>query len=47
MTSGEYQAKDRCLVGPSLGALFETMRVDRAFLSVDGISARFGASADG
>jgi DeoR/GlpR family transcriptional regulator of sugar metabolism len=45
MTSGEYQAKDRCLVGPSLGALFETMRVDRAFLSVDGISARFGASA--
>jgi DeoR/GlpR family transcriptional regulator of sugar metabolism len=45
MTSGEYRAKDRCLVGPSLGALFETMRVDRAFLSVDGMSARFGASA--
>lgn len=45
MTSGEYQAKDRCLVGPSLGALFETMRVDRAFLSVDGISPHFGPSA--
>jgi len=44
LTSGEYQAKDRCLVGPSLGALFETLRVDRAFLSVDGISALFGAS---
>jgi DeoR/GlpR family transcriptional regulator of sugar metabolism len=44
LTSGEYQAKTRCLVGPSLGALFETMRVDRAFLSVDGVSARFGAS---
>ena len=45
LTSGEYQAKDRCLVGPSLGALFETMRADKAFLSVDGLSARFGASA--
>jgi DeoR/GlpR family transcriptional regulator of sugar metabolism/DNA-binding LacI/PurR family transcriptional regulator len=45
MTSGEFQAKDRCLVGPSLGALFETMRIDRAFLSVDGISANFGPSA--
>ena len=44
LTSGEYQGKDRCLVGPSLGALFETLRVDKAFLSVDGISARFGAS---
>ena len=44
LTSGEYQAKDRCLVGPSLGALFETLRVDKAFLSIDGISARFGAS---
>jgi DeoR/GlpR family transcriptional regulator of sugar metabolism len=44
MTSGEYQAKDRCLVGPSLGALFETMRIDTVFLSVDGVSAQFGAS---
>jgi DeoR/GlpR family transcriptional regulator of sugar metabolism len=44
VTSGEYQARDRCLVGPSLGALFETLRVDRAFLSVDGITARFGPS---
>jgi DeoR/GlpR family transcriptional regulator of sugar metabolism/ABC-type sugar transport system substrate-binding protein len=44
LTSGEYQARDRCLVGPSLGALFETLRVDRAFLSVDGVTARFGPS---
>lgn len=45
LTSGEYQARDRCLVGPSLGALFETLRVDKAFISVDGVSSRFGASA--
>ncbi|MEZ5666036.1 MAG: DeoR family transcriptional regulator [Alphaproteobacteria bacterium] len=45
LTAGEYQAADRCLVGPSLGALFEQMRADRAFLSVDGVSARFGISA--
>ncbi|QLQ17914.1 MAG: DeoR/GlpR transcriptional regulator [Exiguobacterium profundum] len=45
LTSGEYQASDRCLVGPSLGALFERMRADRAFLSVAGLSPRFGASA--
>lgn len=44
MTSGEYHARERCLVGPSLGALFETIRVDKAFLSVDGLSVRFGAS---
>jgi DeoR/GlpR family transcriptional regulator of sugar metabolism/DNA-binding LacI/PurR family transcriptional regulator len=44
LTGGEYQAKDRCLVGPSLGALFESLRVDRALLSVDGVSAQFGAS---
>lgn len=45
LTSGEYYPKYRCLVGPSLGALFETLRVDKAFLSVDGITARFGPSA--
>ena len=45
LTSGEYQPKQRCLVGPSLGALFETLRVDKAFLSVDGVTAHFGASA--
>src|SRR5690606_10946451 len=32
LTSGEYYAKFRCLVGPSLGALFEALRVDKAFL---------------
>ena len=46
LTSGELHGKERCLVGPSLGALFETMRVDRAFLSVDGVSARFGLSSN-
>lgn len=45
LTSGEFYPKFRCLVGPSLGALFETLRVDKAFLSVDGITARFGPSA--
>jgi DeoR/GlpR family transcriptional regulator of sugar metabolism len=45
LTSGEFYPKYRCLVGPSLGALFETLRVDKAFLSVDGLTARFGPSA--
>ncbi len=45
ITSGEYQAADRCIVGPSLGALFERMRADKAFLSVGGVSPKFGLSA--
>lgn len=45
LTSGELHPKHRCLVGPSLGALFETLRVDKAFIAVDGMSPRFGASA--
>ncbi|MHA3980586.1 substrate-binding domain-containing protein [Halovulum sp. GXIMD14794] len=45
LTSGEYQKADRCLVGPSLGALFERMRADLAFLSAAGVSANFGISA--
>lgn len=45
LTSGEYQAADRCLVGPSLGALFEQMRADLAFLSVGGVTPEFGVSA--
>ena len=44
LTGGEYQASHRCLVGPSLGALFERMRADLAFLSVNGVSTRFGIS---
>lgn len=44
MTSGEYQPADRCLVGPSLGALFERMRADIAFLSVSGVTPEFGIS---
>lgn len=45
LTSGEFQSADNCLVGPSLGALFERMRADRAYLSVAGVSNRFGISA--
>lgn len=45
LTSGEYQKADRCLVGPSLGALFERMRADVAFLSVAGVTPGFGISA--
>ena len=44
LTGGEYQSADRCLVGPSLGALFERMRADLAFLSVSGVSPDFGIS---
>lgn len=46
LTSGEYQKADRCLVGPSLGALFERMRADLAFLTVSGVSSEFGLSSD-
>lgn len=45
LTGGEFQSGDRCLVGPSLGALFERMRADRAFLTVAGVSRQFGLSA--
>ena len=45
MTSGEYYSRYRCLVGPSLGALFETLKATKAFLSVDGITASFGPSS--
>ncbi|MEP3278036.1 MAG: substrate-binding domain-containing protein [Stappiaceae bacterium] len=45
LTSGQLQAEDRCLVGPSLGALFERMRADTAFLSVNGVTPDFGLSS--
>lgn len=45
LTSGEYQQADNCLVGPSLGALFERVRADTAFLSVAGAAPGFGISA--
>jgi DeoR/GlpR family transcriptional regulator of sugar metabolism len=45
LTSGEYQAADRCLVGPSLDALFERMRADQAFLSAEGLTPEFGLSS--
>ncbi|MEL7133409.1 MAG: hypothetical protein AAGK77_13470 [Pseudomonadota bacterium] len=46
MTAGEFQSGDRCLVGPSLGALFDRMRADVAFLSTSGVSASFGMSSE-
>lgn len=45
LTSGEYQKADRCLVGPSLGSLFERMRADLCFLSAAGVSPDFGVSS--
>ena len=45
LTSGEYHARYRCLVGPSVNALFETLRGDRVLLSVDGITSHFGPSS--
>lgn len=46
LTAGEYQPATRCLVGPSVGTLLETIRVDKAILSPDGISPGFGLSFD-
>ena len=45
LTSGEFQSADRCLVGPSLGAIFERVRADRAYLAPAGVSRRFGLSS--
>lgn len=44
LTAGEYQPRTRSLVGPSVGALLETIRVDKAFVSPDGVSPAFGLS---
>ena len=44
LTAGEYQAATRSLVGPSVGALLDTIRVDKAFVSPDGVSPSFGLS---
>lgn len=44
LTGGEYQPATRSLVGPSVGALLETIRVDKAFVSPDGVSPAFGLS---
>jgi len=46
LTGGEYQPATRTLVGPSLGTMLETIRVDRAIVSPDGISPTFGLSFD-
>lgn len=45
MTAGEYQKADRCLVGPSLGAIFERVRPHIAFIAVDGVTPGFGLSS--
>jgi DeoR/GlpR family transcriptional regulator of sugar metabolism len=44
LTAGEYQSATRSLVGPSVGALLDTIRVDKAFVSPDGLSPTFGLS---
>jgi DeoR/GlpR family transcriptional regulator of sugar metabolism len=44
LTAGEYQPGTRSLVGPSVGALLDTIRVDKAFVSPDGVSPSFGLS---
>jgi DeoR/GlpR family transcriptional regulator of sugar metabolism len=44
LTAGEYEASTRTLVGPSVGSLLETIRVDRAIVSPDGVSRTFGLS---
>ncbi|MCR9138941.1 MAG: substrate-binding domain-containing protein [Alphaproteobacteria bacterium] len=45
ITSGEYQSVDRCLVGPSVGAIFERVRADRAYIAPAGLSRKFGLSS--
>ena len=45
LTAGEYQKADRCLVGPSLGAIFERVRPHLAFVAVDGATSGFGLSS--
>lgn len=45
ITSGELHGNQRCLVGPSVGALLEALRPDTALLSVDGVTSTFGPSA--
>jgi hypothetical protein len=45
LTSGEYQTADRCLVGPSLGAIFERVCADLAYLVPGGLSPKFGWSS--
>lgn len=45
LTAGEYQKADRCLVGPSLGAIFERVRPHLAFIAVDGATPGFGLSS--
>lgn len=44
LTGGEYQPATRMLVGPSVGTMLETIRVDRAIVSPDGIAPTFGLS---
>ena len=45
LTAGEYQKTDRCLVGPSVGAIFEQVRPHLAFIAADGVTSGFGLSS--
>lgn len=44
LTGGEYRPSTRTLVGPSVGTLLETIRVDAAVISPDGVAPNFGIS---
>lgn len=44
LTGGEYRRHNRDLVGPSIATILQNIRIDSAFLSVDGLSMDFGAS---
>ncbi len=44
LTGGKYRAESRDLIGPNMRATLLNIRIDTAFLSVDGISMDFGAS---
>lgn len=44
LTGGEYRSRSRDLVGPSIATILQNIRIDSAFLSVDGLSMDFGVS---
>lgn len=44
LTGGKYRRRSRDLVGTSIGTILQNIRIDSAFLSVDGLSMDFGAS---
>lgn len=46
LTSGELQKTDNCLVGPSVGAVFDRLRADVAFIAASGLTPDFGLSIE-